>query len=145
MKLVALKDAYKDQALTKGLSNVKTFIFDNLSEINNLDKPYRVLLFKPPNSIRLNEDQQFEDYVNWSIEYFLFDLMNDDIGEKLATLWESMEDDINTINKGIVNDNTDVREIISNITMDRCHDEHNENLVGIRVTYTLMVFDCLNP
>ncbi len=145
MKLVALKDAYKTQALSSGLPNIKTFIFDNLSEINNLDKPYRVLLFKPPISVRLNETQRDEDRVNWSIEYFLLDLMNDDIGEKLAVLWESMEDEINEINKGITLDNTDIEEIISDISMDRGKDEHNQNLVGIRVTYTLRVFDCLNP
>ncbi len=143
MKLVALKDAYKAQSTDKGI--VSTFKFDNLSDMNDPDQQMRVLLLKPPNSVRLNEDQQFEDYVNYSIEFFVFDLMEDDKGEALAVKWQSIEDDVTAINKGVVNDNDDIREIVSDITMERGHHEHNANLIGIRCTYTLMVFDCLNP
>ena len=145
MKLVALKDAYKTQVLSSGLSEIKTFKFDNLSDINDPDKETRIFLLKPPISNRLNETASEEDYVDWAIEYFLFDLMGDDVGEALAPLWESIEDDVNAINTGVVTDNTDIREITTDIAMDRGHHEHNMDLVGIRCTYTLRVFDCLNP
>lgn len=145
MKLVALKDAYKVQALTKGLSAIKTFRFDSLSDANEPNLEKRIFLMNPPNSVRLTEDASNEDENVYAISFFLFDLIGDTEGEGMADLWESIEDDVTAINKGIVNDNTDIIEITSNIEMDRGHHEHNADLIGIWCRYSLRVFDCLNP
>lgn len=147
MKLIALKDAYKDQATIKGLDKVKTFAFDNLSAVNDPDQDVRILLLKPPIARRLTgeDNEQEEDYLIYNIEYFLFDVMNDTIGEAMADLWESISDDVTAINKGIVNDNTDIIKIVSDITLEPGNHEHNAVLIGYRCLYDLRVFDCLNP
>lgn len=144
MKLVALKDAYKVEALEKGLVDIKTFRFDNLSDINQPDLSTRILLFKPPDYVR--QDDPDKDYLHYAIDYFLFDLVGETRGEDLATLWESINDDIVAINKGIADNNTDVVEIVGTITFSvGNHREHNKDLIGIRSQYILRVFDCINP
>lgn len=143
MKLVALKDAYKTEALEKGLSAIVTFRFDDLSDVNTSNLQTRILLFKPPDNVRLIDPNR--DFLHYAIDYFLFDLMGDDEGEALATKWESINDDVVAINKGIVDNNTDIVEIVGEITFTLGHHEHNKNLIGIRSQYVLRVFDCINP
>lgn len=143
MKLVALKDAYKAEALSKGLTEVKTFRFDDLSDINEPDLTTRIMLLKPMDYVRQADPDK--DYLHYVIDYFLFDLMGDNVGEELADLWESINDDVVAINKGIVDNNTDVVEIVGTITFELGHHEHNKDLLGVRSQYILRVFDCINP
>ena len=143
MKLVALKDAYKAEATTQGLPSVKTFFFDSMSRMNEPDQSVRIMLLKPAISVRQSDPNR--DFIHYSIDYFLFDLVGDKQGEELATLWESIQDDVIAINKGIVNNNADIIEIVGDITFELGQHNHNADLAGVRSQYTLRVFDCLNP
>jgi len=143
MKLVALKDAYKVEALEKGLAAVKTFFFDDPSQMNEPDQQMRTMLLKPMDSVRQADPDR--DYIHYSIDYFLFDLEGDTKGEEWAVIWESIQDDVIAINKGIVDNNADIVEIVGDISFTLGHDFHNANLLGVRSQYILRVFDCLNP
>ena len=52
MKLVALKDAYKVEALEKGLADIRNFRFDEISDVNTPGLITRIFLFKPQNAVR---------------------------------------------------------------------------------------------
>ncbi len=143
MKLVALKDAYKTEALEKGLADIRNFRFDDLSDINTPSLQSRIFLLKPPNYVRQIDPNR--DHLHYAIDYFLFDEIKTKKGEELATLWESINDDVVAINKGIVDNNDDITEIVGEITFELGHHEHNKNLIGIRAQYILRVFDCINP
>ena len=129
----------KFQNIITPIANIETFVFDDLSAINeNRNKHYPVFLFKPPNS---NIPDWNKPYTIYSIEFFILDLHKQNDTRELKEVWDANS----LLAKEVINDikeDTDNFAILGAVNEERGHFQYNDKLVGNRYTFDLRVFNC---
>lgn len=136
MKLTELETKFKESYP----SGIRTFLFDDMSQINaDKETLYPLLLFKPPvgiyKDISSNDKLTFKE---WGIDFFVFDTHNitETDSRKLTEVWEQLEDlGRETIEK-LLDDNAKIRVADINVTYG--HHFGNDNLVGVRFEFPLL-------
>lgn len=138
MKLTELETKFKESYP----SGIRTFLFDDMSQINaDKETLYPLLLFKPPvgiyKDISSNDKLTFKE---WGIDFFVFDIHNitETDNRNLAEVWEQMEDLGRSTIKKLLEDNTNIR--IGEVNVTYGHHFGNDNLVGVRFQTPLLSF-----
>lgn len=138
MKLTELETKFKESYP----SGIRTFLFDDMSQINaDKETLYPLLLFKPPvgiyKDISSNDKLTFKE---WGIDFFVFDTHNitETDNRNLAEVWEQMEDLGRSTIKKLLEDNTNIR--IGEVNVTYGHHFGNDNLVGVRFQTPLLSF-----
>lgn len=136
MKLTELETKFKESYP----AGIKTFLFDDMSQINaDKETLYPLLLFKPPVGIYKDISSNCKlASKEWGIDFFVFDTHNitETDSRKLTEVWEQLEDlGRETIEK-LLDDNAKIRVADINVTYG--HHFGNDNLVGVRFEFPLL-------
>lgn len=136
MKLTELETKFKESYP----SGIRTFLFDDMSQINaDKETLYPLLLFKPPVGIYKDISSNCKlASKEWGIDFFVFDTHNitETDNRKLTEVWEQLEDlGRETIEK-LLDDNAKIR--VADINVAYGHHFGNDNLVGVRFEFPLL-------
>lgn len=133
----------KFQAIVAANSDIETFVFDDLSRINeDRDKVYPVLLLNPPNSSIPNFSQFFETY---SIDMYLFDSYQQEEQEDTPQedKWEALKIIMWQVIDALRADQKNYRiSPETSVNIELGHFQHSDMLIGVRVQFDLSVLNC---
>lgn len=130
------------ELLQHSITDIKSYHFDELSIINDdRDKEYKCLLLKLPQaSFKDNYKLPMEQY---DIVFYVFDtFMQDDIRNR-ATVWDELKSlaeaclDTLLVNPNLMRLSSDQK-----VTYNYGHDEHNDNLIGVKVSFSIQIPRC---
>lgn len=129
--------------LANSQQELKTFVFDDISAINEKrTATFPLMLLNPPDSVIPVFNRSIKED-NYSIDFFIFGLFFQDDTRSLEKVWSDLNDiGIQFLVKFLENSNK-FKLTTQIITKTLGHREHTDNLVGVRFQFELLVpFDC---
>ena len=127
--------------LQHSITDIKSYHFDELSIINHdRDKEYKCLLLKLPQaSFKDNYKLPIEQY---DVVFYVFDtLMQDDV-RKRETVWDELKSLAEDCLDALLVDPNAMRLSDQKVQYNYGHDEHNDTLIGVKVSISIQIPRC---
>ena len=129
------------ELLQHSITDIKSYYFDELSIINDdRDKEYKCLLLKLPQaSQKDNYKLPMEQY---DIVFYVFDTFKQDDVRSRSSVWDELkylaEQCLDAL---LVNPNL-MRLSDQKVLYNYGHDEHNDTLIGVKVSISIQIPRC---
>lgn len=129
----------------KGIEEeIRTFVLDDISEVDKHDTDYHLFLMKPMDSLRSEEDRK-QGYEDFAMEFFIFEKEEDKTAKERTVSWNRSKKLSREFIKQLEKSQPALQPQDIQLKGDLLfenghHKEHADQLIGVKVTGTLRVF-----